>query len=297
MSAFSNVDRNTTPWLKEQKLNKDFILFKNTYCVIPNTVTAIEHALTEKSQYNKMDFNKSISIIDIAQKAGYYTSWFSNQGTVGSADTQITILANTADTAKWTKEEINVVQYDMALLDYVKTLDPTKNNFVVLHLSGSHDSFQNRYPPEFTKWGTPGVYDFPDNYDNSLLYSDYVMSKIFNYAKNNLNLEALVYFSDHGQNPKSIRHPDKFGFSWYRIPMFLYLADEYIARYPAIYNNLKINTAKYFTNDLVYDFLCGLLQIKSNNFDETNSLTSDKYKFTQENLTTLLGELPLTEDK
>lgn len=80
---------------------------------------------------------------------------------------------------------------------------------------GSHDNFQNRYPPEFTQWGDPNVYDFPVNYDNSLYYTDYVLKNIYEYANNNLNLQAMIYFSDHGQNPKNKRHPDNFGFAFY----------------------------------------------------------------------------------
>lgn len=43
--------------------------------------------------------------------------------------------------------------------------------------------------------------------------------------------------------------------------------------------------------------VCGILNIKSPNFDETQSLASPKYKFTRETLKTRLGKIPLTDDK
>ena len=297
MSAFSDTEHNTTPWLKDQKSNSNFILYKNAYSSWGGTVPALERALTEKNQYNNKEFNQSITIINIAKKAGYHTSWFSNQGLVDSADTPITLVADTSDTKDWVCLNNTKPQYDGELIEYLKKVDPNKNNFIILHLMGSHDNFQNRYPPEFTQWGDPNVYDFPVNYDNSLYYTDYVLKNIYEYANNNLNLQAMIYFSDHGQNPKNKRHPDNFGFAFLRIPLFVYLSDEYKKINPEIFQTLSNHKDYYFTNDLIYDMVCGILNIKSPNFDETQSLASPKYKFTRETLKTRLGKIPLTDDK
>lgn len=43
--------------------------------------------------------------------------------------------------------------------------------------------------------------------------------------------------------------------------------------------------------------VCGILNIKSPNFDETQSLASTQYKFTRDTLKTRLGKTPLTDDK
>ena len=42
--------------------------------------------------------------------------------------------------------------------------------------------------------------------------------------------------------------------------------------------------------------MCGLLNVKSSQYDETQSIASDKYKFTRQSLRTRLGEISLTED-
>ena len=299
MSAYDNPQtaNDTTPWLRKQKANPDFIVFKNAYTSRVNTVMALERALTEKNQYNTMEFRQSATIIDIAKKAGYYTSWYSNQGTTDNADTPITIVGKTADTAKWTNQDLNTLQYDGTLLNYLKEVDPSKNNFIVLHFMGSHDNYQNRYPAEFAKWGDPSKNEPPLNYDNSLCYSDYVLSQIYAYAKEHLNLQAMLYFSDHGTVPNGRRNPDMNPFAANRIPMFVYLSPEYQALYPQTTAALKHNEAQYFTNDLIYDMVCGILNVKSNRYDETQSIASDKYKFTRETLKTNLGATPLTDDK
>lgn len=297
MSAFTNTANNTTPWLSSQKNNSNFIIFNNAYSSWGQTVPALERALTEKNQYNSIDFNNSITIIDIAKKAGYFTSWFSNQGTIDVADTPITLVGKTADVSKWTNENTLNSQYDGTLLEYLKTVDRNKNNFIILHFMGSHDNYQNRYPVNFAKWGNPGKNELILNYDNSLYYSDYVLSEIYTYAKHNLNLQAMIYFSDHGAVPDGKRHPDKNPFTALRIPLFVYLSDEYKALFPITTSTLIHNKNQYFTNDLIYDMICGILNIQSPNYDETQSIASPKYKFTRETLRTNLGRNSLSDDK
>ena len=287
MKAFNkDYPLETTPWLSEMEQSKNFILFPNAFSIGANTVLAVSNALTEINQYNDKKFYESCSIIDIAHAAGYKVHWYSNQGHLGSADTPVTLIANTADVAKWTKQELNQVQYDESLLPYLQELNPTQNNFLVVHLKGSHFNFLNRYPESFTKFGTPGKYELELNYANSVAYTDYVLEKIFSYAKQNLNLQAMVYFSDHATVPDKRRSPNFEGLASVRIPLFTYFADEYIAEHKMTYATLKQHENYYWTNDLAYELLCSILSIKSNCFDEENSLASEKFRFKREDLRT-----------
>lgn len=296
MSAFVDCEYDTTPWLKAQKSNKNFLFFPNSYSCIAHTVSCLERALTEFNQYNNKQFYTSCSIIDIAHKAGYTTHWYSNQGHLGCADTPVTLIANTSGTAKWTKQNLNQVQYDEALLEYLDEVDPQKNNFVILHLKGNHFNFINRYPAAFTKWGIPGKYDLLLNYLNSIAYTDSILEKIYEYASTKLNLQAMLYFSDHGTLPDKRRSPNFDGFGTVRIPMFAYFSNEYISKNKEIYQTLSDHQQKYFTNDLAYELMCSIFNIQSNHFDKTNSLASPQYKFTRDMLTTDLGKMYIKDD-
>lgn len=296
MSAFTDYPVETTPWLSDKKNDKHFILYPNAYSCEANTVRCLERALTEFNQYNDKQFYTSCSIIDIAHKAGYTTHWYSNQGHLGSADTPVTLVANTSGTAKWTKQNLNQVQYDEALLDYLDEVDPKKNNFVVIHLKGNHFNFINRYPQNFAKFSEPDKYDLIPNYIDSIRYTDYILKRIWEYGMQKLNLQAMLYFSDHATIPDKRRAPDFGGFGTVRIPMFTYFSDEYIKKYPDTYNTLKKNEKQYFTNDLAYDLMCGIFNIKSNHFDETNCFSSPLYKFTKDNLKTNLGKIDIKND-
>lgn len=290
MKAFNENNDETTPWLSAN--TNDFILFKNAYSCAWNTVPALEHALTEANYYNNKEFNQSISIIDIAKKAGYKTYWFSNQGKIGAYDTPITMVAKTCDVSLWTES----TQYDESLLSYLKTVNKNENNFVVLHIMGSHIDYNNRYPTSYQKWTDPNVTGRVADYKNSLLYTDKVLQDFFNYANSNLNLSAFIYFSDHGTDPNRSRDPDETKFIGLRIPLFVYLSDDYKQSNPYTAKTLKYNQNVFFSNDLIYNLVCGILNIKSNHFNEEESLSSIKYKFNIDNTKAGLGQKFVKDD-
>lgn len=297
MSAYYKTERDTTPWLRAQKSNPNFIIFDHAYTSWGQTVPALERALTEKNQYNTKEFKDSATIIDIARAAGYKTYWFSNQTDIDDADTPITLVGRTADVAKWTNADAKAIKHDGSLLAYLKEVNPQENNFIIFHLMGSHEEFKYRYPKEMTQWGDYNKSNLLLEHDNALYYTDWVLGQTYEYAKNNLNLQAMSYFADHGVMPDRKRHPDETGFKHLSVPFFCYLGEDYQATYLDVAKALKAHEHSYFTNDLMYEFVCGLLDVKSNRYDEANSIASDKYKWTRETLRTALGKKKLTEDK
>jgi heptose-I-phosphate ethanolaminephosphotransferase len=297
-SAFTKMEHDTSPWLRKCKEDdKHFILFPHAYSCAMHTVQALEKALTEKNQYNDLEFYSSCSVVDIAHKLGYRVHWYSNQGHLGVNDTPITLVADTSEVSKWTKQELNKVQYDQALLDFLDEINPNVNNFVVLHLKGSHFNFQNRYPKEFSVWKETGAQGDIRSYENSIHYTDYILQQFFEYGKNKLNLQAMYYFSDHATVPDARRSPNFSGFGPTRIPMFTYFSDEYISLHPNRVAALQANKDKYFTNDLAYDLMCGIFDIQSNHFDESNSLASPDYRYTRDMLKTYEGKFWIKDDK
>ena len=295
MNAYNPDHVPNTPWLTAMKANPDFTLFTNAYSSVWYTVPVLEHALTESNFYNNTPFNESISIIDMAKKAGYKTYWFSNQGSVGVADTPITLVANTADVSEWVDRDLKESTQDGALLQFLKRVNPKEKNFVVLHLMGSHIEYRNRYPKEFQKFDD-GHLNRAADFDNTVLYTDWVLSQIFDYARENLNLDAMVYFSDHGSDPDVARQPDSASFKVLRIPMFVYLSDGYKERNPEVVSAVKANKDKFFTNDLEYEFICGILNMQSPNYDPTMSIASSKWKMERKDLRTRFGQTSLLED-
>lgn len=298
MSAFEpDQPWETTPW--ETAMSRDrrhFSFFRNAYSCAMQTVPALERALTERSQYNNREFSDSVSVIDIARKAGYRTSWFSNQGHIGKNDTSATLVASTADRAEWTLSSVEA-QYDSSLIDFLDTIDPTVDNFVVLHLIGSHFNYENRYPESYAKAnGLRTDLGDVECYRNSIRFTDSVLQKAFEKASQRLNLEAMVYCSDHGGIPDMRRSPRFLGFKMVRIPLWTYLSDSYIDRHPAVAKALADNRDRYFTNDLLYDLMCGIFDIRSNRYDPSQSLASADYCYQRADMLTYDNRIRVADD-
>lgn len=278
-----------------------FIILRNVYASWTQTVPVLQRALTEQSQYNDKEFFESVSIVDAARKAGFKTYWFSNQGRYGEFDSATTLVAKTADISEWTDDTFDFTELeDGILLKFFDKVDPNGKNFIVFHLMGSHIYYNSRYPRKFKKWLTKdgsGMMLAAPSYANSILYTDFVLSKIFDYAKANLNLQTLIYFSDHGEDLEISHNPDVFRFEMLRVPMFVYFSPEYEKIFPEKVFTLENRREEYFTNDMLYDTFCGIIDAKSNRYDSGQDFSSTEYKFTRETLTTMLGQHKLTEDK
>lgn len=292
MKAFDEKNDDTTPWLSSVKNSGDFILFPNAYSCAWNTVPALEHALTEANYYNRKEFNSSVSIVDIAKKSGYKTYWFSNQGRVGVHDTPITMVAETSDVVEFGGDSV----YDEGLLTHLKKVNRNEKNFIVLHIMGSHIDYNNRYPKKYQIWTDPDHSGRVADYKNSLVYTDKFLHDVYEYSKANLDLKAFVYFSDHGTDPNRTRDPDETRFIGLRVPLFVYLSPEYQDNHRKVVLGLKGNKEQFFSNDLVYDLMCGIFDIESENYDESNSLTSTKYKFDKNSVKAGLGTKMVKDD-
>lgn len=293
-----NFAYDDTPWeSKEKASNNNFIFFNHAYSAYVQTVPVLQRALTERNQYDDKPFLSSASILDIAKKSGYNTYWFSNQGLYGQYDTPIALIAKTADHPEWAHESFEFSdKYDEALLPLLKKVDPKMNNFIVLHLMGSHIYYNDRYPSKYSVFKKTNPPKGLEAYSNTLLYTDHILEEVYNYCNENLNLQAMVYFSDHGESLTKSHNPDVFDFDMTRIPFWVYLSPRYRAAYPETASILKSRENEYFTNDLLYDFICGLLHAPNNSYDQTRDFTNIKYRFNKNNLTTMLGTYHLYDD-
>lgn len=301
MSVYGYQANDTTPWLRDSVENTpgNFLRFNHAYSSYGSTMQALERALTEKNQYNDKEFSKSLTLLDLAKKAGYKTYWFSNQSVKNTADNPVQLVARTADVTRWVDDEPdarNRINYDGDLLPFLRDVNPNENNFIVIHVMGSHELTIHRFPPEFTRFGEEGVFDLVSNYEDSMAYDDWVLQQIFLYAQKNLNLQAMVFFSDHGANPYRKRVADNIPFINFRIPLIIYLSDEYKKLYPETTNVLISHEDQYFTNDLMYELVGGILNIKSDHLNEKNNFADPSYQYTRETLKTDLGRKSLTED-
>lgn len=182
---------------------KEGVVFFNDFSSC-GTATAISlpcmFSFSKRQNYSSNEFNENA--LDILQKVGVNTAWFDNNsgGCKGVCDRLLD------------KKQLNS-DFDENLLIPLK--EKLKNlstqNIIVLHLQGSHGpAYYKRYPDDFKKFKpTCDTNELSkcDNealintYDNTLLYTDYIMSEIIKLLKEKSDYQSsLFYLSDHGES-------------------------------------------------------------------------------------------------
>lgn len=294
MSAYG-YKRVTTPWLDKEKNTSNMILFNNAYSCHVHTVPTLSYALTAQNQYNIVDVKNAYSLLEVAEAVDFDTVWLSNQVKYSAWDTPLTFIADEANQQKWINSNIGETTstdfFDDALVKKFDELKYSPNMLVVVHLMGNHELYNKRYPKEFVKFngGKANV----DNYDNSILYNDYVMSKILARAKQIPNFQGLIYCADHADAvDKNLAHnASQFDADMTHIPLYIYLSDTYIGKNPTIYKTLRESQDKYFTNDLLFNLVLGVMNVNiSELYEAENDLTSSKFDNNRNRFTTLYGD-------
>ena len=281
-----------TPWLESLQGNKQFIIFNNVYA--PNNVTpeVLKLALTEMSQYNNIDFKDAVSLIEVAKKCGYKTHWFSHQGRLGQENTVGTMIASEADEIN-APLDIRECGYDKDLLKLIKNIDANESNFIVVHIMGSHAYYQSRYPKGFGIWPSDNL---ESSYANSILYTDEFLHELFDIANERLSLDIMFYFSDHGENIPLGHGEAVRSFDTVRIPMFTYLSQGYIESNRDKYTNLLEKQDVFFTTDMLYNTLMGLMTAYGNCYNALEDLTSREFKYKLDDLKTFSGKENVKND-
>ena len=286
LSAYG-YKRETTPWLDAMQDN--LLKFTNAYSCHVQTVPSLAYALTTKNQYNNLEFSAALSVVDIANAADYETFWISNQTKFGFYDTPTTVIASQADHQVWLNDNVSVY-YDEKILDSLKNINFNKKSLVVIHLMGSHANYEERYPNEFNKFTENSIID---RYDNSILYTDFIIKSIYEEISKNKNFKAIVYFSDHGEGvDKGLAHdPNKYVIEMAEIPFYMLLSDDYMIENDDKVLRLKNSQDKYFTNDLIFNTVLSLMNIKINGmYEAENDISSQQYDSNPERFRTLYGK-------
>lgn len=294
MTAFTpSLPVDTTPWLTSEKENKDFYLFNHAYTNFPATAGALSMALTGINQYNEKEIGQVVTLLDVAKKAGYDTWWISNHRQLGAGNPSVDLVSSGADHTLWTTHAEGA---DIDLISLLKKVPRNGNHFIVLHLMGSHAKYDSRIPDDWPYLSLPGADETENDYATTVDYTDYVLKNIFNYSKENLHMTTMAYLSDHGEDMKYGHGEGHVTWSMLHIPLFFYLSPEYETAFPNTAKALRNNREKIFTNDLLFDTMCGLIQAPNNDYSPTYDLTSPLYSLNADQALAVNGKWIVAND-
>ncbi|MCU8392784.1 phosphoethanolamine--lipid A transferase [Vibrio vulnificus] len=247
-----------------------------------------------RSNFDRATADNQDNALDILNRAGVSLLWKENDG--GDKDVAKNIPLFTVDRSRKDALCNGSTCYDMALLEnFEQDVENLKGNRVLaLHLIGSHGpTYFQRYPKDKAAFMPDcpradiencSVEQIVNTYDNTILYTDYVLSQTINKLK---ALEeryntALIYVSDHGESlgenglflhgmPYSLAPEYQT-----KVPLMLWMSPGF-TQAKAIDQNCLLTSAKKintFSHDYIFHSLLGIMDVQTTEYD----LTLDLFK-------------------
>jgi heptose-I-phosphate ethanolaminephosphotransferase len=206
--------RDTTPRLRA--LASQLYLLRNACSSRNTTIPALQEMLTFASREDHANLYQAPNLLQIMKAAGFETYWISNQQEIGVYDSFVSIFSKSADHKLFVdhrgwSEGISLDQKLFAPLNEILK-NGVRKKFIVVHLIGSHARYDLRYPSAYALFKGPvekellakthiksaaAMQKF-NEYDNSVLYNDYVTSQLVKMMDNRVPM-TLTYIADHGE--------------------------------------------------------------------------------------------------
>ena len=181
------------------------VFFDNWVSAGPSTVPSLTNSLLKNHEYNN-------SVIHLAQKAGFFTFWISNQGSIGVSDSPVSVIGKQADFSYFLKKgDYGSLQTGSELIPEVtKALSRQGRKLVVVHLMGSHPDFCVRTRNHYDKWY---VNKKLSCYVQSIKNTDKLLNTIYLLVQQSGDKWSMLYFADHGlahNSEQSLVHHDQY---------------------------------------------------------------------------------------
>lgn len=282
--SLNGYARETNPKLKTQ----DIVNFPHVESAGTATAFSVPSifSFTQRGDFSPTDAKYTENLLDLLQQTGYEILWKENDnGCKGVCQRVPNVEMDLKDQrfcdGTYCRDEILLD----GLEEYLANIKG-ENAFIVLHTIGSHGStYYRRYPPEFKKF-TPTCdteeiqtctqEQIINTYDNTILYTDYIVSSVIDILKKFPHYESgLLYVSDHGESlgengvylhglPYSIAPKEQTS-----VPMVLWMSEVMKKSDHIDYDCLKKKAAEgNFSHDNLSHSLLSLMEVDSKWYDK-----------------------------
>ncbi len=277
-------EKNTNPRLEKRNV----VAFDNVASCGTATAVSLPCMFSNMSRVNfdVDDAKFTENMLDLLKRGGYDVLWVENdngcKGVCNRVETKDVVAENDP------KYCFGDYCHDGVLLKELrhKLANIKRDTVVVLHMMGSHGpTYYKRYPDKFKVFqptcDTADIQNcsreaIVNTYDNTILYTDYVVSQAIKELKKYPQYEAgLLYVSDHGESlgengiylhgfPYKIAPKEQ-----KEVPMILWLSETVQREDHMDYGCLKKLAGKNaFTHDNLYHSLLALLEIKTDTYEK-----------------------------
>jgi heptose-I-phosphate ethanolaminephosphotransferase len=275
--------RPTTPALDQ--IRDQLVIFDQVSSNATITMYSISLALTRADPASWDLASREKSVITLLRQGGYELFWLSNQEKFGFSENAVTAIAREADSASFASDYVNDLSYTgprdpydsnlLVRLDrQLEQLRASKRQAVIfLHMMGSHESYNERYPSSFDFFHSqaprPGLNAkqsrIIDNYDNSVRFTDYVLSSVIRRVSSLNSSAAVLYFSDHGERLFESDQPLLSGHGFPQqsraeteVPLVLWLSPAYRQEHPEAVSQLEANVHQPASLDNLFETVVDL---------------------------------------
>lgn len=299
-----SYDRETNPLLSEQS---GLVKFSDAISTATQTTTSITAALTLAEPDDYKGFLEKPSIITAAREAGFKTYWISNQGRYGLIETDTTIVADEAEETHFKQDSYRYTFHDAHLLkQFNKVLErDEKKKLIFIHTIGSHAEYKYRYPEKFSlfKSGGSTKEKLWDEYDNSIVYTDYFVKSVIDQTKAKNEHSWVMFFSDHGENllddeRKYLGHglpsPSKHEVE---VPLVFWASEEFSSKNKEKMHALEVNKTKPVILSHLFHSLADAMNLSFKDRLGQKSFFSSSYQSPQKRkVLTSRGEILMYRD-
>lgn len=290
--------KKTCPNLEQLEKDSSLLVFQHVTSPATHTLQSFQYILnTYQLEGNNTKFEKCVTLPNVAKHAGYKTIWISNQSKHGLNDNLVGEFANLCDEEYFAENKftgLNRKAKDGELIPIIQSTcrGDTTRKFYFIHLMGSHFDCRQRYPDNFAIFNGGGYFSCPEHqrkklaeYDNSVLYNDFVINTIIRIFK---NTECIIfYFPDHGMDIFETsndwcghaRDNDSISTNvGKQIPFIIYFSKKYEQRFHHIIKPLRKSTDNYYCTDkFIYTVMDVMgISFKNNNDVAKHSILTDQ---------------------
>ncbi len=243
-----------------------------------------------QAQISFVRFATYENLLDVVAHAGMGVEWYDNDWTPSGAGVaariKVTKLFQSIDMPECSQGECTDNIFFKVLDQVIAKADGPK--LVVLHLAGSHFPYSRRYPPEFEVFkpfcagsvvGGCTIEELVNAYDNSLLYTDFVLHHLIDTLSHQDKIAAsVIYTSDHGESlgengifmhsaPLMVAPKEQT-----TVPFFLWFSPAYTAAFHVKADCIRAKSAGHISHDNVFSTVLGMLDIQTSETDPALNL-------------------------
>ncbi|MDR1676057.1 MAG: lipid A phosphoethanolamine transferase [Tannerella sp.] len=279
-------ERDTSPLLTARRANLK--VYRDVVSPQVHTIPVIRSVLSFADLAHPEYLTQRPSLFELFNRAGYGTYLISNQpfdDVSSSYEPLLRQAGHIVDVSKANHPD-GVVLHELE-----QTLKANGRKLIVVHLMGSHTAYRFRYPPSFNRFDRrePDGMESPfpltasaqatvDQYDNSVLYNDWLMASILNLLDRQREPSVMIYFSDHGEEVYDFRDfaghaAEKVSSYMCEVPFIVWMSGDYIKKRP---NLVFREDRPYSTCDLLYS-LSDLAGLSYEGYDPARSLFSPQF--------------------